>query len=136
MPGPAFFACANNCLIDVKFGIIMDVEASRGIHQAEVGAAKTMISRTKERFGLKPERLAAETAYGSACTACSVTDVCAIAAKPPLAIEASGKGRHQEIAKRVLSPKPLTSATKSPQSRIERAHDVFVERRTDQSVSF
>src|SRR5215468_2858756 len=66
MRGPAFFAYANNYLIDVKFGIIIDVEASRAIRQAEVGAAKTMIERTEERFGLKPERLAADTAYGSA----------------------------------------------------------------------
>src|SRR5262245_32870930 len=29
-------------------------------------AAKTMLERTEERFGLKPERLAADTAYGSA----------------------------------------------------------------------
>ena len=68
MRGPAFFAYADNYLIDVKFGIIMDVEASRAIRQAEVGAAKTMIERTEERFGLKPERLAADTAYGSAAT--------------------------------------------------------------------
>ena len=66
MRGPAFFAYADNYLIDVKFGIIMDVEASRAIRQAEVGAAKTMIERTEERFGMKPERLAADTAYGSA----------------------------------------------------------------------
>jgi hypothetical protein len=66
MRGPAFFASADNYLIDVKFGIIMDVEATRAIRQAEVGAAKTMISRTEERFGLKPARLAADTAYGSA----------------------------------------------------------------------
>jgi transposase len=66
MRGPAFFAYADNYLIDVKFGVIIDVEASRAIRQAEVGAAKTMIDRTKERFGLKPERLAADTAYGSA----------------------------------------------------------------------
>ena len=46
----------------------MDVEATRAIRQAEVGAAKTMIERTEERFGLKPERLAADTAYGSAAT--------------------------------------------------------------------
>ena len=52
-------------LIDVKFGIIMDVEASRAIRQAEVGAAKTMIERTEERFNIKPQRLAADTAYGS-----------------------------------------------------------------------
>src|SRR5262249_15370150 len=65
MRGPAFFAYANNYLIDVKFGVIMDVEASRAIRQAEVGAAKTMIERTEQRFDIKPERLAADTAYRS-----------------------------------------------------------------------
>ena len=64
--GPAFFAYADNYLIDVKFGVIVDVEASRAIRQAEVGAAKTMIERTEERFGLKPERLVGDTAYGAA----------------------------------------------------------------------
>jgi hypothetical protein len=63
--GPAFFAYSDNYLIDVKFGIIMDVEASRAIRQAEVGAAKTMIERTEQRFDIKPERLAGDTAYGS-----------------------------------------------------------------------
>jgi hypothetical protein len=65
MRGPAFFAYADNYLIDVKFGIIMDVEASRAIRQAEVGAAKSMTERTEDRFEIKPERLAADTAYGS-----------------------------------------------------------------------
>jgi hypothetical protein len=50
----------------VKFGVIVDVGASRSIRQAEVGAAKTMIERTEERFGLKPERLVGDTAYGAA----------------------------------------------------------------------
>ena len=68
MRGPAFFAYSDNYLIDVKCGIIMDVEGSRAIRQAEVGAAKTMIDRTERRFGLKPERLAADSAYGSAPT--------------------------------------------------------------------
>jgi len=62
----AFFAYADNYLIDVKFGIIMDVEASRAIRQAEVGASQTMIERTEETFGLKPEWLVADTAYGAA----------------------------------------------------------------------
>lgn len=66
MRGPAFFAYADNYLIDVKFGVIMDVKATRAIRQAEVGAAKTMIERTEERFDLKPAYLAADTAYGSA----------------------------------------------------------------------
>jgi hypothetical protein len=63
---PAFFACANNYLIDVQFGVIVNVEAPRAVRQAEVGAAKTVLERTEERFGLKPQRLAADSAYGSA----------------------------------------------------------------------
>jgi transposase len=66
MRGPAFFAYADNYLVDVKVGIIMDVKASRAIRQAEVGAAKAMIERTEERFEIKPIYLAADTAYGSA----------------------------------------------------------------------
>jgi len=62
----AIFAYADNYLIDVKFGIIMDVEASRAIRQAEVGASRTMIQRTEDRFGIKPDWLAGDTAYGSA----------------------------------------------------------------------
>jgi hypothetical protein len=65
MRGPAFLAYADNHLIDVKFGIIMDVEVSRAIRHAEVGTAKVMIERTQECFGIKPERLAADTAYGA-----------------------------------------------------------------------
>src|SRR5207253_23717 len=68
MRGPAFFAYADNYLVDVKFGVIVDVEATRAIRQAEVGAAKTMIDRTEQRLGLKPQRLAADSAYGSAPT--------------------------------------------------------------------
>jgi hypothetical protein len=66
LKGPAFFAYADNYLIDVQCGVIMDVEASRAIRQAEVGAARTMIERTEERFGLRPQRLAGDTAYGAA----------------------------------------------------------------------
>ena len=35
LKGPAFFAYADNYLIDVRFGVIMDVEASRAVRQAE-----------------------------------------------------------------------------------------------------
>jgi transposase len=66
LKGPAFFAYADNYLIDVQCGVIVDVEASRAIRQAEVGAARTMLERTEERFGLKPQRLAADSAYGAA----------------------------------------------------------------------
>jgi transposase len=64
--GPEIFAYSDNYLIDLRSAVILDVEASRSVRQAEVGAAKTMIERTAQRFDLKPDRLAADTAYGSA----------------------------------------------------------------------
>ena len=64
--GHAFFAYADNYLIDLKAAIILDVEPTRAIRQAEVGAAKTMIGRTEACFGLKPQRLSGDTAYGAA----------------------------------------------------------------------
>ena len=64
--GHAFFAYADNYLIDLKAAVIVDVEATRAIRQAEVGAARTMIERTEDCLGLCPERLAADSAYGSA----------------------------------------------------------------------
>jgi hypothetical protein len=64
--GPAIFAYSDNYLIDLRSAVILDVEASRSVRQAEVGAAKIMIERTAQRFDLRPERLAADTAYGSA----------------------------------------------------------------------
>jgi hypothetical protein len=49
--GHAFFAYATNYLIDTDNAVILDVEASRAIRQAEVGASRTMIDRTARRFG-------------------------------------------------------------------------------------
>ena len=46
--------------------MIVDVEATRAIRQAEVGAPRTMLERTEDRFSLKPEYLTADSAYGSA----------------------------------------------------------------------
>jgi transposase len=66
LKGPAFFAYADNSLIDVQYGIILDVEASRAVRRAKVGAARTMIERTEVRFGLRPKRLAGDAAYVTA----------------------------------------------------------------------
>jgi hypothetical protein len=52
MKSKAIFAYADNYLIDACHGIIMDVEASRAIRQAEVGAARKMIARTEQRFAV------------------------------------------------------------------------------------
>jgi hypothetical protein len=64
--GLAFFAYCTNYLIDLKHAVIVDVEATTAVRQAEVTAQQRMIDRTWERFGLWPERLSADTAYGSA----------------------------------------------------------------------
>ncbi len=64
--GLAFFAYATNYLIDLDHAVIVDVEASTAVRQAEVTAARTMIERVRERHDLSPQRLAADTAYGSA----------------------------------------------------------------------
>jgi transposase len=63
--GPAFFSYSDNYLIDTYHGVIIDVEATRSIRQAEVGSTKTMLNRVKDQFDLHPERLIADTAYGS-----------------------------------------------------------------------
>lgn len=64
--GQAFFAYSTNYLIDLANAVIVDVEASTAIRQAEVTAQRTMIDRTQERFGIWPRRLAADTGYGDA----------------------------------------------------------------------
>jgi transposase len=64
--GQAFFAYSTNYLIDVDNAIIVDVEATTAIRQAEVLAAKRMIERSMKRFGLYPASLIGDSAYGSA----------------------------------------------------------------------
>ncbi len=46
----AAYAYSDNYLIDLKHAVIMDVEATTAIRQAEVGAAKAMLDRTAEQF--------------------------------------------------------------------------------------
>ena len=63
---PAVYAYSDNYLVDLKNAVIMDVEATTAIRQAEVGAAKTMLDRTAEQFDVTPSRLVADGGYGSA----------------------------------------------------------------------
>ena len=53
--GPAFFAYSTNYLIDLKAGVIVDVEPSAVNKAAEVEATKKMIDRVEEKFGMKPD---------------------------------------------------------------------------------
>ena len=61
----AVFAYGTNYLIDTQEAIIVDVEATPARWSAEVAATKTMLTRTREHFGLTPQTLAADAAYGS-----------------------------------------------------------------------
>lgn len=64
--GPAFFAYSTNYLIDLDAGIIVDVEATQAHRTLEVEATKAMVQRVQDRFGIKPDRLVGDTAYGTA----------------------------------------------------------------------
>jgi transposase len=59
------FAYSLNYLMDVEEEVILDVEATPSRISLEVDATETMIERTEERFGLKPDRVAGDVAYGT-----------------------------------------------------------------------
>jgi len=64
--GQAFFGYSTNYLIDVDNAVIVDVEATTAIRQAEVLAAKRMIERSMQRLDLYPAKVIGDSAYGSA----------------------------------------------------------------------
>jgi len=59
------FGYGLNYLIDIENAVIVDVEATPARTYDEVAATKRMIERTEQRFDVKPNRLAADTAYGT-----------------------------------------------------------------------
>src|SRR5438477_1113020 len=59
------FGYGLNYMIDTGHAVIVDVEATPARTYDEVAATRTMIDRTETTFGLKPGRLAADTAYGT-----------------------------------------------------------------------
>lgn len=89
--GPAFYAYSANYLIDLDVGIIIDSETTTARRMEEVEASRTMIERTEARFGLKPDRLAADTAYGSAPTLAWLVDDKAIEPHIPVWDKSGGK---------------------------------------------
>jgi hypothetical protein len=59
------FGYSLNYLMDMENAVIIDVEATPTRISKEVDATETMIDRTQDRFGLKPDRLAGDVAYGT-----------------------------------------------------------------------
>ena len=58
------FGYGLNYLIDIKYAVIVDVQATPARTADEV-CAETMLERTEETLALKPDRLVADTAYGT-----------------------------------------------------------------------
>jgi transposase len=59
------FGYSLNYLIDMENAVIVDVEATPTRISKEVDATETMIERTEECFGLKPDHIAGDVAYGT-----------------------------------------------------------------------
>jgi len=51
----SFFGYSTNYLVDLENAVIVDVEATAPIRQAEVGAALNMLDRVEEIYGLYSE---------------------------------------------------------------------------------
>jgi IS5 family transposase len=65
-PGcPAFYAYATNCLVDVRSGVIVDVEATAAHRTEETEATKVMIERVAERHAITRRQLIGDTANGT-----------------------------------------------------------------------
>ena len=62
--GTARMAYYDNYLIDTTSRVIVDVEATPALSRQEMVAARRMVERV-EKFGLRPESLGADKAYGS-----------------------------------------------------------------------
>ena len=59
------FSYSLNYLIDMEHAVIVDVEATPTRITKEVDATETMIERAQDRFGLKPDHIAGDVAYGT-----------------------------------------------------------------------
>ena len=64
--GPGQFYYITNYLIDIEHNIILDVEPTPAHRTAEVASTRTMVERVETKLAIKPKRLIADTAYGSA----------------------------------------------------------------------
>jgi transposase len=63
--GRGRFGYFTNYMIDTAHAVIVDVEATPARLAQEIKASKAMLGRIEERHGIKPERLAADKAYGT-----------------------------------------------------------------------
>jgi len=63
--GRGKFGYFSNYLVDTDHAVIVDVEATPARIAQEIIATKAMLGRVEQKHGIKPERLAADKAYGT-----------------------------------------------------------------------
>ena len=57
---------STNYLVDIENNVIVDVEATPANTKSEIASTKRMIERFDEDYGITPQRLLGDTAYGTA----------------------------------------------------------------------
>ena len=87
------FGYALNLLMDAPSGVALDVEATPARHASEVDAGRDMLARAAERFGYRPKRVTADTAYGSAAFLAFIHDQGATPRIPVLERSEQTKGK-------------------------------------------
>ncbi len=87
------FGYALNLLIDTPSGVAIEVEATPARSAAEVDAGRVMLAHAADRFGFRPKRVAADTAYGSAAFLAFVLDRGATPHVPVLERSGQTKGK-------------------------------------------
>ena len=63
--GRGRFGYFTNYMIDTAHAVIVDVEATPARMAQEIKATKAMLDRVEEKHGIRPNRLAADKAYGT-----------------------------------------------------------------------
>jgi Transposase DDE domain len=63
--GRGRFGYFTNYMIDTAHAVIIDVEATPARMAQEIKATKAMLHRVEEKHGIRPQRLAADKAYGT-----------------------------------------------------------------------
>lgn len=87
------FGYAFNLLMDAPSGAALEVAATPARHASEVDAGRDMLARAAERFGYRPKRVTADTAYGSAAFLAFIHDQ---GATPHIPVLGSGLVDHSQ----------------------------------------
>jgi transposase len=118
----ADFCYATNYLIDVDNAVIVDVEASTAVRQAEVTAAKRMIERAADCHGLWPRKLIGDTGYGSSTSPPGAMALSSAATSPSITRMTAISARPASVCDRVtaISPRRDRRPTRTASSATER----------------